>query len=265
MKGEDQKKAILAVSFGTSYEETREKTIGAIEKALAEAFPEYEVRRAFTSKIIMGILKKRDGIEVDNVTDALERLAEDDFCEVIVQPTHIMAGKEYELIRDDMKAFEERFGRLVLGKNLLESEEDIEELIRVIDRDTLSLSDEYTARVFMGHGSDHSDNAVYAKMQELIGKMGIKNMFIGTVEAMPDLDDVLSMVKGTDAKKALLSPLMIVAGDHASNDMAGDEDDSWKSVFEREDYEVSCRLEGLGSSKGVQQMIVRHCRETIGR
>ena len=260
---EKDKRAILAVSFGTSYEDTREKTIGAIERALAVTFPEHEVRRAFTSKIIMGILKKRDGIKVDNVTEALERLADEGFADVMVQPTHIMAGKEYELIRDDMKGFEGRFKKLSLGKNLLESGEDIEELIKVIDEDTSALSDGYTARVFMGHGSDHSDNAVYARMQTLTDKAGIKNMFIGTVEAKPDLMDVLAMVKKTDAEKILLSPLMIVAGDHAANDMAGDDDGSWKNVFEREGYEVICKLEGLGSSKGVQQMIVRHCKEVM--
>ncbi|MBO4819696.1 MAG: sirohydrochlorin cobaltochelatase [Firmicutes bacterium] len=258
-----QKPVILAVAFGTSYAENREKTIGAIERALAEAFPEFEVRRAFTSHIIRKVLKKRDGIIVDGVGEALERMANEGIKKVIVQPTHIMAGIEYEQAGDEMKAFEGRFGSLVLGENLLETMGDIEELIRVIDEDTKAFADGDTARVFMGHGSEHSDNSVYAKMQKAIDEAGIKDMIIGTVEAKPDLYDAVAMVKKTGAKRVLLSPLMIVAGDHANNDMAGGDEDSWKSVFEKEGYEVSCRLEGLGSSKGVQSMIVKHCRETM--
>ncbi len=264
MNEAQRRPVILVVSFGTSHEDTREKTIGAIERLLEKEFPACEVRRAFTSKIIMKILKKRDGISVDSVTEALERMEAEGVREVVVQPTHVMEGIEYELICKDVEEFSGRFESLKMGRSLLVSDEDIRELVRAIDEDTAGYADEDTARVFMGHGTDHSENSVYARMQEEIYEAGIRDMFVATVEAEPGLDDVLKAVKSSGAKKVLLSPLMIVAGDHAKNDMAGEDGDSWKSVFEREGFEVTCRIEGLGSSPGVQRMIVMHCRESLG-
>ena len=263
MSEEKRKPVILAVSFGTSHKDTREKTIGAIEKLLEKEFPGFEIRRAFTSKIIMKILRKRDGIEVDSVKEALERLADEGVRRVVVQPTHVMEGIEYELIQKDAEEFKGRFESLKMGRGLLTSEDDIRELIKVIDEDTAGYAGEDTARVFMGHGTDHSENSVYARMQKEIYEAGIRNMFVATVEAEPSLEDAVKAAKKSGAKKVLLSPLMIVAGDHAKNDMAGDGEDSWKSVFEREGFEVLCRIEGLGSSAGVQRMIAEHCRKTV--
>ena len=256
----DPETAILVVSFGTSYNETRDATIGATEQAIQAAFPQYEVRRAFTSQIIIDKLAERDGLEIDNVTEALDRAAADGIKNLIVQPTHLMDGFEYTDLKDELANYEEVFDRIVLGEPLLTSDEDFEAVISAITSDTASYDDGQTAIVFMGHGTEADSNAVYTKLQEMLTAGGFENYYIGTVEATPSLDDIIASLEGKDYTRVVLEPLMVVAGDHANNDMAGDEDDSWKSILTAKGYEVECILEGLGQKPAVQSVYVDHVK-----
>ena len=256
----DPETAILVVSFGTSYNETRDATIGATEQAIQAAFPQYEVRRAFTSQIIIDKLAERDGLEIDNVTEALDRAAADGIKNLIVQPTHLMDGFEYTDLKDELANYEEVFDQIVLGEPLLTSDEDFEAVISAITSDTASYDDGQTAIVFMGHGTEADSNAVYAKLQEMLTAGGYDNYYIGTVEAAPSLDDIITALEGKDYSRVVLEPLMVVAGDHANNDMAGDEDDSWKSILTAKGYEVECILEGLGQKPAVQSVYVDHVK-----
>ncbi len=258
-----QKPVILVVSFGTSYNETRDKTIGAIEQALQAANPGYEVRRAFTAQTVIDILKNRDGIEIDNVTQAMSRLVVDGVKEVIVQPTHIMPGFEFNDMLAEIAPYAKQFERLKVGKPLLAEEADFDALIASLVKETDSYQAEDTAIVWMGHGTHHEANSVYATLQQKLIDAGYTNHFVGTVEAAPTLDDVLALVKDSGAKKVVLLPLMIVAGDHATNDMAGGEEDSWKTAFQNAGFEVETVLKGLGEYAGVRELLVAHAANAM--
>ncbi len=263
--GKTVKPVILAVSFGTSYNDSREKTIGAIEKALEKAYPDYEVRRAFTADTIINTLKERDKIEVDNVKQAMDRLVADGVKQVVIQPTHIMSGYEYDDVVKLVKEYEGKFDSLKISKTMLAEEKDFDEMVNIIKNTTADISADDTAIVYMGHGTEHKANETYAKLQEKLTAAGMKNYFVGTVEAEPSVEDVLELVKAGGYKKVALIPFMIVCGDHANNDMAGDEADSWKSIFTAAGFEVQCVLRGLGESADVQALVVKHCGETIGK
>ena len=256
--------AILMVSFGTSYNDSRDITIGAIETAVGEAFPEYEVRRAFTSQIIIDKLAERDGLEIDNVTEALDRAAADGIRELVVQPTHLMDGYEYTDLVDELSGYVDSFDQILLGKPLLTDDADFDAVIAAITEHTASYLDGETAVCFMGHGTAADSNEVYAKLQDRLAEAGYEDYYIGTVEAAPTLDDVIGALqeKGTYTR-VILEPLMVVAGDHANNDMAGDEEDSWKTILENEGYEVECVLEGLGQIPAIQELYVEHVRDAI--
>lgn len=255
--------AILVVSFGTSYNDSRDITIGAAEKAIEEAFPEYDVRRAFTSQIIIDKLKERDGIEIDNVTEALDRAVEDGVKTLIVQPTHLMDGYEYNDVVDEVAAYADQFEQVVIGEPLLTSDEDFENVAKAIKEATAEYDDGETAICFMGHGTEADSNEVYEKLQETVAAEGYENYYIGTVEASPSLEDILELVNAGDYKKVVLEPLMVVAGDHANNDMAGEEEGSWKTEFEAAGYEVECLMKGLGELEEIQQMYVAHTQAAV--
>lgn len=255
--------AIMVVSFGTSYNDSRDITIGAVENAIAEAFPEYDVRRAFTSQIIIDKLEERDGLEIDNVTEALDRAIEDGVKTLIVQPTHLMDGYEYNDVFDEVAEYADQFEKVVIADPLLTSDEDFKQVVSAITKATEEYDDGETAICFMGHGTEADSNEVYAKLQDVLTEEGYDNYFIGTVEATPSLDDVLAAVGEGNYKKAVLEPLMVVAGDHANNDMAGDEEDSWKTAFENAGYEVECLIKGLGEMESIQQIYVAHTQAAI--
>lgn len=254
-------KVILVVSFGTSYNNNRDLTIGAIENDIKEHFQDYEIRRAFTSQMIINKLKKRDNLEIDNVKDALERAVNDGVKTLIVQPTHMMDGTEYHYkIKDHLEDYKDKFDTLVLGEPLIKYDEDYEDLIDAI---TATKYDDDTAVCFMGHGTPADSNKIYTTLQDKLESKNYENYYIGTVEAEPTFDDVLAMIKEGDYKKIVLKPLMVVAGDHAQNDMAGDEEDSWKSMFEANGYEVECVIEGLAQSKDIRNMYIKHLEQLI--
>ena len=257
-----KKPVLLAVSFGTSYEQALKRSIGAIEDSLASAFPNYEVRRAFTSGMIVGKLREK-GVSVDTVKEALGWLVEEGVREVVIQPTHIMPGSEYESVLADAGAFCGRFDSLKAGKPLLASEEDYEAVTDVLLGIAREYDDPDAAVVFMGHGTDHSANAGYAKLQRRIISRGYDRLFIGTLEAMPTVHYIRALIRLGEYRRAVLLPLMIVAGDHAHNDMAGGGEDSWKSIFESDGMEVECVLKGLGENADIRRLFVRHAAEAM--
>ena len=258
-------KELLVVSFGTSFNDSRRLTVGAIEKALQEAYPDWSVRRAFTSQIIIDHLAKRDGEIIDNVHDALERAIRNGVKILVVQPTHLMDGFEYNDLKKELAAYADAFDRIVLGDALLTIDRDFDMVAEAIVEATAAYDDGETAVCFMGHGTEAASNSVYAKMQTVLSEAGCEHYYIGTVEAEPSVEDVLESVRAGSYKRVVLRPLMIVAGDHANNDMAGDEADSWKSVFEAAGYEVSCVVEGLGQLPAIRQLIVEHAGEAMAK
>lgn len=256
-------KAILVVSFGTSYDDSREKTIGAVENAIQEAFPDYQVRRAFTSQTIIDILAERDGIHIDNVTEALERAAADGIDTLVVQPTHLMSGYEYTDLAEEVAKYKEKFPHLALAKPLLSSDADFDAVAEAIAEDTAAYAEEGTAICFMGHGTEADSNGVYETLQEVLRNKDYANYFIGTVEASPSLEDVLAGVETGGYARVVLQPLMLVAGDHANQDMAGDGEDSWKSRFMQAGYETECVIRGLGEIPAVQEIYIAHTQAAV--
>ena len=262
------KKAILVVSFGTSFKETREKTIDAVEKAVAERYKDWEIRRAFTSKIIIKKLKERDSLYIDYIDEALQRLADDGYERVVVLPTHIMNGTEFDFVDDISASFKDRFKCLKVSKPLLTSEEDYDKVIEAMDsayfKRVFKDSPDRKALVFMGHGSEHFANSAYCQLQMKLWTLGYKHVYITTVEGFPTFDDTMGFMDGHKYSRIVLAPFMLVAGDHATNDMAGDEDDTLKSRFVSAGCEVECLLEGLGEHKEFQDLFLEHLAETIG-
>lgn len=258
----DTRKAILVVSFGTSFENTRKLTIDAIESDIASAYPDYQVYRAWTSKMILAKLKKRDGIHYDNVKEAMERMASDGITDVIVQPTHVINGIENDLMTEDALSYSDQFHTIHFGTPLLTSDEDNNRLIEAIHEEFIDLTSD-DVLVLMGHGTAHFANAIYAALDYTFKDKGYPNIFLGTVEAYPSMDSLLHMVAEYGPKRVILAPFMIVAGDHANNDMAGDDPDSWRCQFEAAGYPVTCVLKGLGEYSNVRKLLVEHVAAAI--
>lgn len=257
------KKVILVVSFGTSYNETRALTIDAIENEIAKAYPDYEIRRAFTSQIIIDKLADRDNLKIDNVTQAMDKLVADGVKTLVVQPTHVMDGFEYEEMVEAIKPYEDKFTKIAYGLPLLMSDEDFKEVMNILVEETKAYDQEGSALLFMGHGTEHPANASYQKLADLLHENGHNNYLIGTVEGEPILEEIIPQLEALNAKKVFLLPFMIVAGDHANNDLAGDEEDSWKTQLKAKGYEVEPVLKGLGEYDGIQQMFVEHTGDAI--
>lgn len=256
-----RKIAVLVVSFGTSYANTREKTIGAVERAIQSAFPEADVYRAFTSGMILRKMRK-NGIATDNTEEALERLRQMGYTEVYCQPTHIIGGEEYDKLCASVAKYTGCFSVLKIGRPLLDKTADFPALLDALEP-TLQKSNK-TAYVFMGHGTTHSANMAYPALDNWLKRRGYENAFVGTVEGYPTLDTVLEQLAEMAYTEVVLQPLMVVAGDHAQNDMAGADEDSWKSVLTHRGYAVQVRLMGLGENTAVQNLYVRHLQEIMG-
>jgi len=254
---------LLVLSFGTSYNDSRRLTIGAIEDQLEKSFPDYSVRRGFTANIVIDHVEKRDGEKIDDINEALKRAVDNGVKNLVVQPTHLMNGLEYDELKGDIAQYSDAFDKVAIGQPLLSSDEDFSRVENAIVDWTKDYDDGETAIVFMGHGTSADSNAVYQKMQDLLTKDGHTNYFVGTVEATPSLDDVMAAVKKGGYKRVVLEPLMVVAGDHANNDMAGDDKDSWKSQFEAAGYQVECLLRGLGENETIRQIYVEHAQAAI--
>lgn len=254
---------LLVLSFGTSFNDSRRLTIGAIEDQLEKSFPDYSVRRGFTANIVIDHVAKRDGEKIDDIDESLKRAVDNGVKNLVVQPTHLMNGLEYEELKGDIAQYSDAFDKIAIGQPLLSSDDDFSRVENAIVDWTKDYDDGETAIVFMGHGTSADSNGVYQKMQDLLTKDGHTNYFVGTVEATPSLDDVMAAVKKGNYKRVVLEPLMVVAGDHANNDMAGDDKDSWKSQFEAAGYQVECLLCGLGENETIRQIYVEHAQAAI--
>lgn len=260
-KGESdmEKKAVLVVSFGTSHNDTREKTIGAIENMIADAYPGRQMYRAWTSAMIIKKLRERDGYAVDTVEQAVKRMLADGVTQITVQPTHIVNGIENDRMKRDVLLYADRFDRIQFGTPLLTEDADSEQAVAGIMKEFTEL-DADTALIFMGHGTTHYANAIYAALDYKFKDMGYSNVFVGTVEAYPSMETLKRMIKDGGYRKVILTPFMIVAGEHAKHDMASDNEESWKCQFEAEGLEVTCVMKGLGEYGAIRQMFLEHAR-----
>ena len=271
---------ILVCSFGTSFNNSRAQDIGGIEKAEQAAYPDWSVRRAFTAQIIINHVEARDGEYIDNMDQALQRAVDNGVKNLIIQPTHLMHGAEYDELSEAVEGYKDKFESVKIAEPLLgevgddatvinedkqKVAEDITaEAVKTAGYDSLdAAASDGTAFVFMGHGTSHEANITYDQMQTQMENLGYKNVFIGTVEGKPadtECQAVIQKVKDAGYKKVVLRPLMVVAGDHANNDMAGDDSDSWKSQFtDSGNFEsVDCQIGGLGELSDIQQIYVAH-------
>ena len=260
--GEDE---LLVISFGTSYNDNRRLTIGAVEESMEAAFPDWSVRRAFTAQIIIDRVQRRDGEIIDNVGQALDRAVENGVKRLVIQPTHLMDGLEYNDVVNEAAQYADAFEAMAIGAPLLTSDEDFQIVAKVMAEATAQYDDGKTAICFMGHGTEAAANTVYARMQQVMTDAGYANCFIGTVEAAPTLDDVLALVQAGGYERVVLQPMMIVSGDHANNDMAGEDEDAWKTVFENAGYEVECVLKGLGEYEAIHDLLAAHAQAAINQ
>ena len=276
---------LLVVSFGTSFNDSRAEDIKGIEDALAKAYPDWSVRRAFTAQIIINHVQARDGEKIDNVDQALQRAVDNGVKNLVIQPTHLMHGAEYDELVGELDAYKDKFEKVVVAEPLLGevgddatvinddkkavAEDITAEAVKTAGYDSLDAAKkDGTAFVFMGHGTSHSAKVSYSQMSTQMDKLGYDNVFIGTVEGEPEetsCENVIKAVKDAGYKKVILRPLMVVAGDHANNDMAGDDDDSWKSQFTASGNfdSVDTQIAGLGEIEAVQKLYVEHTKNAI--
>ncbi|MBQ9005812.1 MAG: sirohydrochlorin cobaltochelatase [Atopobiaceae bacterium] len=258
------KPVILVVSFGTSYASSRHATIGAIESDIREAYPDYDVRRAFTAQIIIDHIEKDTGRHIDNFEEAMDKIVADGVKELIVQPTHLMDGFEYNDIKKSLENYAASFDKCVLGAPLLTTEEDQVAVAQAIKTSMERYEDADTAICLMGHGTEAESNSIYATMQDVFKSQGFNNYFVATVEATPTFDDVATAAKEAGFTKAVLRPMMVVAGDHANNDMADPEDpESFISVMTNAGFDVTCVIEGLGQLDTIDEIYVSHVADAI--
>ena len=276
---------LLVVSFGTSFNDSRVADIKGIEDALAEANPDWSVRRAFTAQIIINHIQARDGEAIDNMDQALDRAVANGVKNLVVQPTHLMHGAEYDELMEAVDAYKDKFESVKVAEPLLGevgadasainadkkavAEAITAEAVKTAGFDTLDAAKEDgVAFVFMGHGTSHNAKVSYSQMQAQMKDLGYENVFIGTVEGKPEetaCENVINAVAEAGYTKVVLRPLMVVAGDHANNDMAGDDDDSWKSMFNASGKfeSVDCQIAGLGEIEAIQNLYVAHTAEAM--
>ncbi len=263
------KKALVVVSFGTTHFDTLQKTIEAIEGRLIQAFPDRDFFRAWTALMVINKLKRRDGIHIPTTKEVLQRLADAGYQDVLIQSTHVTPGVEFLRVQAAIRAFQGRFARVALGRPLIyfqggesrgrEMPDDYEPVLAAYDAMLPATSPEH-AVVLFGHGTAHPANAIYAALQCRFRDRG-QNVLVGTVDAYPELDDVRRQLRGTPVRRVTLVPMMVVAGDHVKNDMAGEEADSWRRVLEADGYDVDVVLKGLGEMSAFQEIFVQHARE----
>ena len=276
---------LLVVSFGTSFNDSRTADIGGIEKALQTAYPDWSVRRAFTAQIIINHVQARDDEKIDNMDQALQRAVDNGVKNLVVQPTHLMHGAEYDELTEAVESYKDKFESVTIAEPLLgevgDSDDAVNddekavaeaittEAVKTAGYDDLDAAEaDGTAFVFMGHGTSHTAKISYSQMQSQMNDLGYKNVFIGTVEGEPEdtaCEAVIEKIKEAGYKKVVLRPLMVVAGDHANNDMAGDDEDSWKSQFEASGAfdKIDTQIAGLGEISAIQDLYVAHTKAAM--
>ena len=276
---------LLVVSFGTSFNDSRVKDIKGIEDALQEAYPDWSVRRAFTAQIIINHIQARDGEKIDNMQQALDRAVANGVKNLVVQPTHLMHGAEYDEMMEMIDEYKDKFESVAVAEPLL-GEVGADAAVINADKEAVAkavtaaavkdagydsldaTAEDKVAFVFMGHGTSHTAKVSYSQMQTTMQTLGYDNVFIGTVEGEPEetaCENVIEAVKAAGYTKVILRPLMVVAGDHANNDMAGEDADSWLSQFKASgDFEsVDCQIAGLGEISDIQQLYIEHTKAAI--
>lgn len=254
------KKALLSISFGTSYPDTRRQTIESIEQDLQKAFPGRLFARAWTSSFLRRKVKDREGVSVDSPVEALRKLKEQGVDDVLVANTHLMNGEENDALRKALLQEKERFGRLVMARPLMAEDADIEKLAKVLTKAFSFVgTDELIA--LMGHGSEFPMENPYLKLQKELDLLGSGAFVVGTVEFDPGFEPVLKKARSMRPEKIWLAPLMVVAGDHAVNDMAGPDEGSWNSRLKAEGFSTECLLQGLGQIPEVRQLYCVHAQE----
>ena len=276
---------LLVVSFGTSFNGSRTADIGGIEKALQTAYPDWSVRRAFTAQIIINHVQARDDEKIDNMDQALQRAVDNGVKNLVVQPTHLMHGAEYDELTEAVESYKDKFESVTIAEPLLgevgDSDDAVNddkkavaeaitaEAVKTAGYDSLEVAEaDGTAFVFMGHGTSHTAKISYSQMQSQMNDLGYDNVFIGTVEGKPEdtaCEAVIEKIKEAGYKKVVLRPLMVVAGDHANNDMAGDDEDSWKSQFEASGAfdKIDTQIAGLGEISAIQDLYVAHTKAAM--
>lgn len=261
------RKAILVVSFGTSYLDALENSIEKIEKEIQENFKEYDIFRSFTSHMIIRKLKSVYNMEVDTPEIVLEKIKDLGYDEVLVQPIHIIPGEEYDYVKGNVERFEKCFNSIKFGRPLFfyQGEEDMPNDYGIFIDSIKELLEckEDEAVVLFGHGSAHYSNAAYGALQTMLYDEGFERAFVGTVEGYPTLNSVLKRLNKNNIKKVKLVPLMVVAGDHVRNDMASDEDDSWKTILKENGFEVETHIHGLGEIKAFRKIYIDHIEDMI--
>lgn len=259
---DNMKKGILITSFGTTYEETRKLCIESIENRIKDEFKDYLVLRAFTSRVVISRLKKNHNYFVDNPTEALEKMKDSGIKDIYVQPLLIIEGVEYDKIKKEVSDFLEKNKEfnIKVGKPLLTSDLDYDKAVEALkleeDRDGQGIA-------FMGHGSYHSADIAYEKLQKTIKDRGYNNVFIGTVEGEKTLEDIIVELLNKKISNVLIKPFMLVAGDHARNDMASDDEDSWKSTLEKNNIKAQAIIKGLGEVKEIQDIFIEHLKDIM--
>lgn len=259
------KKAILVVSFGTSYLDTLEKTIEKAEKQIRDTFSEYDIYRAFTSHKIIKKLQEKYEIFIDTPEAMLEKLYDSGYEEIIMQPLHMIPGEEFIYINKIAEIFKEKFELLKVGRPIFyyQGIEELPQDYSLFIEATKELYEENNAVVLMGHGTAHPANSVYGCLQAVFEDEGYENVFVTTVEGYPNFENVISRVKRKDIREVTLAPLMVVAGDHARNDMASDEKESLKSMLEAEGIKVNVYMKGLGENEKFNKLYINRIDDLI--
>ena len=253
------KKAIIVVSFGTTYEETRKKNIENIINDLKDKYPSCRVAQAYTSSIVRKKLLK-DGIEIPDVSEILGHLHQEGYEDIVILSTHVIPGEEYEMLEAAVCEQREKFHSCHVSAPLLATDKDCADVLEVLWEE---YGGENRGILAMGHGSAHPANAWYIRLNEIIKERGMQNFYVATVEGTPTVADAIAFFKGQDCTSITLVPLMFVAGDHAINDMAGEEKDSWKSLFEKEGYQVNTVLKGLGEYVSIRGLYKKHLEDVM--
>lgn len=253
------KKALVVVSFGTSFDEAIPAIIN-IEETCKKAFPDYDFYRAFTSGMIIRKLKRTKNQIIHNPEEIMQQLAEEGYEEVLCQPTHIINGMEYEKMMSMLAPYKEQIPTIRVGTPLLTEEEDYKKACEIVMGEIQGSLGDGEAFVLMGHGTEHYANSAYCQFENMLRDLGYENTYVGTVEGFPSLDYVIRRLRLREIKKIHLMPLMIVAGDHARNDLAGAEADSWDSILRKEGFETEIILKGLGEIDAIADMFVEHLK-----
>lgn len=258
----NQKSALLTVSFGTCYQETQKSALEAIEQELSEAFPQKKSYRAWTSTGMIAGIRKTQNLHIDTVQESLERMLKDDITDVLIQPTHMLAGKEFAALKAIVQAYQDRFSGIKIGTPLLNDSEDVKILAEVLEEIFRDIPDSEML-VFMGHGSINLQFPAYALLESQFRKDGYINFCVGTLESDPDFDAVLHQVRTQKPDRITLFPILVTAGNHVFHDMAGNHPESWKSMLNRAGFETGCILKGMGEYQNIRKIYIQHAQNAV--